>query len=202
MKIPIFIILTFIMASDNLIYGQVDSLPRLSLSKIAHVNQEDTYITFPGDIGNLEPLIFEANINPNFVIRQREDSRAMAVLTPQFRIRMLDQHSYPIKTPSYIPQVSFYYLLGSKELTRHTTLFFRIAHHSNGQDGSFYVKPDEEEKILNGKNKTPVGSLLDWRLKQESNPQNDMTKEREINLETGNFSTNFLELGFIDTEVI
>ena len=42
-----------------------DSLPQLDLYKIALVNQTDSYITFPIDIGNIEPLMFEANVNPS-----------------------------------------------------------------------------------------------------------------------------------------
>ena len=147
-----------------------DTLPHLNLIKIAHVNQSDSYITFPGDIGNLEPLIFEANINPNFVVRKRDDSRLMMVLTPQIIIRMLNENSNPIKTPSYIPQLSLYYLFGSSGLVHHTTMFARLAHHSNGQDGSFYV-------------------------------QNEVSHDQKpkINVQNGNFSTNFIELGFIDT---
>lgn len=115
-----------------------DTLPRLDLAKIAHINQEDSYITFPTDIGNLEPLMFEANINPNFVVRERKDSKLMMVLTPQIRIRMYNEDSYPVKTPSYIPQLSLYYLLGKTDDLRHITVFGRLAHHSNGQDGDFY----------------------------------------------------------------
>ena len=140
-----------------------DTLPRMSLSKIAYINQEDSYITFPTDIGNLEPLIFEANLNPNFIVRKRHDSKLMMVLTPQITIRMYNEDSYPVKTPSYIPQLSLYYLLGNREDLRHITVFGRLAHHSNGQDGDFY------------------------------------NKDGSINLQTGNFSTNFFELGYIAT---
>jgi len=117
---------------------QGDTLPRLDLDKVALVNQSESYITFPTDIGNIEPLIFEANLNPNFVIRERKDSRLMAVLTPQITIRMYNIESYPVQTPSYIPQISFYYLTGDRQGLRQNTFFGRIAHHSNGQDGSFY----------------------------------------------------------------
>lgn len=147
-----------------------DTLPRLTLAKIAHINQSDSYITFLGGIGNMEPLMFEANLNPNFVVRKREDSRLMMVLTPQITIRMYNEESYPVRTPSYIPQLSLYYMFGSPKLTHHTTIFGRIAHHSNGQDGSFYV-----ENVLSD------------------------DQEPQINVETGNFSTNFIEIGFIDT---
>lgn len=116
-----------------------DTLPRLDLTKIALVNQSDSYITFPTDIGNLEPLIFEANVNPNFVIRERSDSKLMAVLTPQVRIRMYNKESYPVQTPSYIPQISVYHLISENGRLEKTAVFGKIAHHSNGQDGMFYT---------------------------------------------------------------
>lgn len=140
-----------------------DSLPLLDLSKIALVNQTDSYVTFPTDIGNIDPLIFEANISPSFIIRQRKDSRLMAILTPQVILRMYNKESFPVQTPSYIPQISFYYLMGDKQSKTHNTFFGRVAHHSNGQDGDFYNE--------NGL----------------------------INLKSGNFATNFFEIGFIRT---
>ncbi|APQ16101.1 hypothetical protein [Maribacter hydrothermalis] len=147
------------------IYGQqqIDSLPNIDLAKIARVNQKDSYITFPTDIGNLPPLMFEANVNPNFIIRNRKESNLMAVLTSQIMIRMYNENSYPVKTPSYIPQITFYYLTGDKNPANHYTIFGKFAHHSNGQDGDFY------------------------------------TTQGEINIQNGNFATNFLELGFIKT---
>ncbi|MCX7549560.1 hypothetical protein [Xanthomarina sp. F2636L] len=141
----------------------VDSLPQLDLYRIAFINQSDSYITFPTDVGNIEPLLFEANLNPSFVIRKRKDSKLMAILTPQIIIRMYNEYSYPIKTPSYIPQISAFYLVNNKSALEYSVLFGRLAHHSNGQDGAFY---------------------------------ND---DGTINLESGNFSTNFIELGFIQT---
>ncbi|MCF6295846.1 MAG: hypothetical protein L3J25_09170 [Flavobacteriaceae bacterium] len=140
-----------------------DSLPQLDISKIALVNQTDSYVTFPTDIGNIAPLMFEANISPSFIIRKRKDSRLMAVLTSQVIIRMYNEESFPVRTPSYIPQVSFYYVMGNKQSKTNNTLFGRLAHHSNGQDDNFY---DENENI---------------------------------NLQSGNFATNFFEIGIIKT---
>ncbi len=140
-----------------------DSIPQLDISKIALANQTDSYVTFPTDIGNIAPLMFEGNISPNFIIRERKDSRLMAMLTSQIIIRMYNKESYPVRTPSYIPQISFYYVMGNKQSKTHNTLFGRIAHHSNGQDGDFYDK--------NGL----------------------------INLQSGNFATNFFEIGLIKT---
>ncbi|MFD1613883.1 hypothetical protein [Gelatiniphilus marinus] len=141
----------------------LDSLPQLDLSKIALINQSDSYITFPTDIGNIEPLMFEANVNPSFVIRKRKDSKLMAILKPQITIRMYNEESYPVRTPSYIPQISVYYLANKYEALNYLVFFGKIAHHSNGQDGNFY---------------------------------ND---DNFINLQTGNFATNFMEFGFLKT---
>ena len=141
----------------------VDTIPHLNLYKIALINQSDSYITFPTDIGNIEPLLFEANVNPSFVLRERNDSKLMAVLTAQIIIRMYNEDSYPVRTPSYIPQVSFYYVANKKEALNYLVLFGKIAHHSNGQDGNFY------------------------------------NEDNTINLQSGNFATNFFELGFLKT---
>jgi len=136
----IFITLLLVLNSSfQLMAQEADSLlPKLSLDKIALINQTDSYITFPTDIGNIAPLMFEANVNPSFVIRERKDSKLMAVLTPQITIRMYNEESYPVRTPSYIPQISLYYLANKKETLNYLVLFGKIAHHSNGQDGDFY----------------------------------------------------------------
>lgn len=139
-------------------------LPKLSLEQIALINQDDSYVTFPTDIGNIEPLVFEANVNPSFIIRKRKDSRLMAILTPQIIIRMYNEYSYPVRTPSYIPQISAFYLVSKRSAFEYSVLFGRLAHHSNGQDGEFY------------------------------------NSDGSINLKSGNFSTNFMEFGFIQTD--
>lgn len=140
-----------------------DPVPEIGLSTMAKVNHDNSYITFPTDIGNIEPLCFEANLIPDFHIRVNKESRLMGVITPQIIIRMYQERSYPVRTPSYIPQITVYYLLSSKTEVNRLSLFGKYAHHSNGQSGDFYLD--------NG----------------------------EINHETGDFSTNYFELGLIKT---
>lgn len=140
-----------------------DITPTIELTTIAQVNQGNSYITFPTDIGNIEPLWFEGNLKPNFYIRQSKNSRLMGVITPQVIIRMYQEESFPVRTPSYIPQITAYYLLSSKTSVNSLSLFGKFAHHSNGQDGDFFLE--------NG----------------------------DINLLTGNFATNYYELGLIKT---
>lgn len=124
-----------------------DSSTELAL--IAQVNQGNSYITFPTDIGNIEPLWFEANLSPGFYIRKSKDSRLMGVLTPQIIIRMYQERSFPVRTPSYMPQITAYYLMSPKKDKNTLSLFGKIAHHSNGQDGDFYLE-NGEVNLLSG----------------------------------------------------
>ena len=119
------------------------------LGLIAQVNQGNSYITFPTDIGNIEPLWFEANLSPGFYIRKSKDSRLMGVLTPQIIIRMYQERSYPVRTPSYMPQITAYYLMSPKKDKNTLSLYGKIAHHSNGQDGDFYLE-NGEVNLLSG----------------------------------------------------
>jgi len=123
--------------------GNNDSITNIGLTTIAGVNQGNSYITFPTDVGNVEPLWFEANLIPNFYIRESKNSRLMAVLTPQIIIRMYNEPSFPVRTPSYMPQITLYYLLKKNEQSRTQSLFVRFAHHSNGQEGDYYLENGE-----------------------------------------------------------
>lgn len=111
-----------------------EKLSNLNVDLIAQVNQGNSYITFPTDIGNIEPLIFEGNVIPNFMIRENKKSRLLGVLTPQIIIRMYNEYSFPVKTPSYMPQITTYYLIGNRKNNELLTVFGRLAHHSNGQN--------------------------------------------------------------------
>lgn len=110
----------------------------LDLTILSRATQGNSYITFPTDIGNLEPLWFEANIIPNFNIRKSRNSRLLGVLTPQIILRMFQEESYPVRTPSYMPHITVYYLLTEKGKQAGLSLFGRFKHHSNGQQGTFY----------------------------------------------------------------
>jgi len=155
----------FFLLSVSVVGQETDSIGigYIHLETVAQENSGNSYITFPTDIGNIEPLWFEANLIPNFNIRVSKDSRLMGVLTPQIIIRMYQEESFPVRTPSYMPQLTIYYALKPYEHIKSFSVFGKLAHHSNGQDGNFYLD--------NG----------------------------EINTKTGNFSTNYFELGIIRT---
>jgi hypothetical protein len=162
MKIKVIHTILFIFIAFSA-QSQENNIQKLELTLISQVNQGNSYITFPTDIGNIEPLWFEGNVIPNFYLRQSKNSRLMGVLTPQIIIRMYREESFPVRTPSYIPQITVYYQLNNKRSAKSSTVFGRIAHHSNGQEDPFFLED---------------GSL---------------------NTESGDFSTNFFEPGFIMT---
>ena len=125
-------------------FGQVsDSIDAIGLIELSRVNQGNSYITSPTDIGNIEPLWFEANLIPNFYLRESKSSRLLGVITPQVIIRMFQEESYPVRTPSYMPQITLYYMLKGKVIGRKLSLYGRFAHHSNGQEGDFYLENGE-----------------------------------------------------------
>ena len=140
-----FVILVLIVFSIIGVFAQdsVKVIPRINLATIAQENSGNSYITFPADIGNIEPLWFEGNIIPNFNIRASKDSRLIGVLTPQIIIRMYQYESFPVQTPSYIPQLTVYYSFNSSRTVKSFSAFAKIAHHSNGQDGPFYLDNGE-----------------------------------------------------------
>ncbi|MDY0142534.1 MAG: hypothetical protein RBR97_11635 [Bacteroidales bacterium] len=140
MKNKIVFLIIFLLINSLICMGQKsDTTHQIGLAIISQVNQGNSYITFPTDIGNIEPLWFEGNLMPNFHLRQSKDSRLMGVLTPQIILRMYQEASYPVRSPSYIPQFTFYYLFKDKGNQKSTSVFGRIAHHSNGQAESFFL---------------------------------------------------------------
>lgn len=122
---------------------------------------EESYITFGRGISNLDPMIFEALVAPGFLVRTSSNARWGATLSPAILIRMSNEESFPVRTPDYRPNITFYHQLGQKGRfeDRIRFIFLKLAHHSNGQEDPFY---------------NPDGS---------------------INLNSGNFSTNYIEIG-------
>jgi hypothetical protein len=115
----------------------------------------------------------EAQIAPNYFIRFGDSSRFALAISPKIILRMGGGESFPIKTPSFMPNITGFYGLRSKNLSENKVtkwlikpehrlfLMFRAAHHSNGQKDEFFVQGT-----------------------------------KRINFSTGNFSTDYIEVGF------
>src|SRR4051812_31747572 len=77
-----------------------DTLEHEKFLTLCNANREQSYVTFGQGIGNLEPLLFEARLSPSFFFSNRQKSWAV-MLNPQVIVRMQNQKSFPINSPSY-----------------------------------------------------------------------------------------------------
>lgn len=109
----------------------------LLLGEIVRGNLERSYVAFPIGFTGLEPLIFEADLVPNFSVLPRSWHVAL-FLTPKIILRMFYAKSAPVSTPSYMPRLTTFFWF--QESAKGPTAYFSAAflHHSNGQSGEFY----------------------------------------------------------------
>ena len=71
----------FLFLISGLVKGQeVSKIDQVNLQLISDISGGNSYITFPPDIGNIEPLWFEAGLKPAFRLRKSRDVRLMGVL--------------------------------------------------------------------------------------------------------------------------
>jgi hypothetical protein len=103
---------------------------------VVRANLEPSYVAYAAGVG-VEPLIFEANIAPHFSVLPRSWRTAL-FLTPKIVLRMFAEESAPVKTPSYMPRVTFVGWL--QERLDGPTFYASLvlSHHSNGQSGPFF----------------------------------------------------------------
>lgn len=135
-------VLFCLLLSSATLFSQTSETEEYSfdLSLVSEVHQGNSYFTVAGGLGNIEPLIFEANLIPNFILRNNKEAKLMAVVTPQIILRMFNKESLPVRTPSYMPHITVYYSIGRELSVNNFTLFGKIAHHSNGQEDDFYME--------------------------------------------------------------
>ena len=108
--------------------------------------REPSYISPLSGMGNLEPLVFEADIVPYFMLSLNKTNRWGIELSPRFLIRMYNEKSLPIRTPSFMPRATFFYRISTKEKGEDVFAYFSWCHHSNGQDDYFY---NEDSTTIN-----------------------------------------------------
>jgi hypothetical protein len=101
--------------------------------------REPSYIILGSGIGNLEPLIFESDIIPYFMLSLSNNNKWGIELSPQIILRMYNQESRPVQTPSFMPRVTFFIQFADKhDGKRDFFTYFSWMHYSNGQDGDFF----------------------------------------------------------------
>lgn len=113
-----------------------------SLESTFSMFREPSYISALGGVGNIEPLMFEADIVPYYMLSLNKNNRWGIELSPRITLRMYNEKSYPVRTPSFIPRATFFYRISPNgDEGQDVFTYFSWCHHSNGQDGNFY-NPD------------------------------------------------------------
>jgi hypothetical protein len=108
---------------------------------------EESYVTFGSGFGTLDPLILEANLAPHLVfdfdgldLWGLGFFRALTV-TPKINLRIFRAESSPVRAPSFMPQISLFRWREPPGEAPADFWTLRISHHSNGQEGDFFL-PD------------------------------------------------------------
>lgn len=147
--------------------GQLN--PFSNIDEAILTTTDRTYVSFGQGLGNyrtpngvkkLNPLVFEGQISPDFLFTLSEKKTTGFVLFPKIVIRMFNEESFPVKTPSYMPSLLFYHRIPSpfnKKIFRFAKsedqlafITYRILHNSNGQSGNYYTTNRDSVNFING----------------------------------------------------
>lgn len=134
-------------------YCNAQQIDSTNLSPVSTFNlfREPSYISVLGGVGNIEPLMFEGDIVPYYMLSLHRNARWGIELSPRIMIRMYNKESFPVRTPSYMPRATFFYqIIDNKNTKRDWFTYFSWYHHSNGQDGYFYNSDSVTINTSNG----------------------------------------------------
>ena len=164
-RISILLISFFL--SYNCTYAQ--EIPDANLDEAVLSISDRTYVSFGQGLGNyktphgtkrLNPLVFEGQISPDFHLNLSKKRTIVLAFFPKIVIRMFNQSSVPVKTPSYMPGILLYQRINwpftkkifrfSKSTKQLTFLTYRLIHHSNGQEGSYFLRGSDSVNYRNG----------------------------------------------------
>lgn len=128
-----------LMLTTTKLLAQGSPSPQKIMSEYIGMAHSPSYITFKQGIGNLNPLLFEAVIAPYYLVNLADDGKWAMDISFKGIIRMKDERSYPITTPSYMPSLTIYRNMGRPDVYKGELLsYLTLGHHSNGQSGPVY----------------------------------------------------------------
>jgi hypothetical protein len=93
-----------------------------------------SFISPIGEAGSGYKYLFSADINPQFFVSGGVRNRLNIAISPKVKIRMFNDSSFAVRTPSFEPGLRFFYRL-SNQIENYKYIEIGAYHHSNGQDG-------------------------------------------------------------------
>lgn len=106
----------------------------------------------PSEVTFNPSLILEADITPHALFRS-PGGRLGLELTPKVILRVFNEDSAPVRSPSFMPRATLYVAADrewqSTSGSAGTFYSFRYGHHSNGLTGDFY-NPDGSVNVTDG----------------------------------------------------
>lgn len=101
--------------------------------------REPSYVSATGGFGNIDKLIFEADIIPYFLVKLSGSDRWGIELSPEIILRMYNEKSVPVRSPSFMPRITGFYQIRQPEVYKSDLFgYLSVWHHSNGQENDFY----------------------------------------------------------------
>ena len=115
------------------VYGQ-DTDSTLTFLPIYKSNRELSYTSPKGELGSPVDFVLIGKLTTSYFLYAPKVSRFAFALIPEFTVKVIDERSAGVRTPSLKLGSMFYYQINQDpEHYRYASL--RFTHHSNGQDG-------------------------------------------------------------------
>lgn len=113
-------------------------ITEIDTATVVRANLETSYLAYPFGIHGLPSLIFECSLAPHFFVHTPSWPFAF-VLTPKVVLRMFNEDSSPVRSPSFMPRIAVF-LWFQKKVQDKPTFYgsVTLSHHSNGQAGPFF----------------------------------------------------------------
>ena len=108
-----------------------------SFKQTVNASHKRSYFA-PVNFGDVSDLVFEGRFSNHFFINFRRNSKFAADAAINLTLRMLNQESVPIYTPSYNPGINFYHFSKSSGIFDEDIIYaLGFYHYSNGQEGPY-----------------------------------------------------------------
>ena len=97
-------------------------------------NRDLSYTSPKGELGSPVKFVLTGKLTTSYFLYAAKKSRFAFALIPDFTVKVIDERSAGVRTPSLKLCGMFYYQINDN-LDRYKYASLRFTHHSNGQDG-------------------------------------------------------------------